>query len=134
MAQKILNNGMTGAAFRGALNDNFTELYSSRVPINHAVSATTYGVGTTSNYGHVKVTAQNGLSITSGTIAMAAASTSQIGAVQLVDDALTNDSTKAATAAALKGVKDSAILTYSGTSDPSSSLGKNGDIYIKLSS
>ena len=61
------------------------------------------------------------------------ASTSQLGTVQLVDNATTNDNTKAATASALKTVKDSAIVAYQGTSVPSSSLGKNGDIYIKTS-
>lgn len=50
-------------------------------PTSHASSAITYGIGTTDNYGHVKVTAGNGLSISSGAIAMGAASASAAGAM-----------------------------------------------------
>ena len=63
---------------------------------------------------------------------MSAATTSAPGAVQLVNNATTNDSTKAATAAALKSVADTAVDTYYGTGTPDSSLGKIGDIYIKV--
>lgn len=52
-------------------------------PISHASSNTTYGVGSTSNYGHVKITSGNGLSISSGTITMSAASSSAAGAITI---------------------------------------------------
>lgn len=50
-------------------------------PINHASSNNTYGVATTSAYGHVKITTGNGLVLSSGTLSMNAASSSAAGAV-----------------------------------------------------
>lgn len=131
MAQQTLNNGIAGSVFRNILNENFTDLYNSKANTNHASTSTTFGAASTTNFGHIKVTNGNGLSISNGVLSMGVASTSQAGAVQLVNNATTNDSTKAATAAALKSVKDAAILAWSGTSVPASSLGKNGDIYVK---
>ena len=132
MAQKIINNGDPASAVRKSINDNFTELYGNNVPKNHASTDTTYGVGSATSFGHVKVQSGNGLNINGGVISMAAASTSSPGAVALVDNATTNDKTKAATAAALKGLADSVVKVYWGTDDPPASLGKNGDIYIKI--
>lgn len=54
---------------------------TTRAPNAHASTATTYGVGDTSNYGHVKVTNGNGLAISSGTIAMSSSSASANGAM-----------------------------------------------------
>ena len=76
MAQQTLNNGVSGKVFRDILNQNFTELYTNMAPKNHASTATTYGVATSSNYGHIKVTSGNGLNLSSGTLSLAAASTS----------------------------------------------------------
>ena len=67
----------TGTACEGS----DTRLSNARTPVSHASTATTYGVGTTTNYGHVKVTNSNGLSISSGTIAMALATSSAAGTV-----------------------------------------------------
>jgi len=66
---------------------------NGKAPTSHASSDTTYGVGTTSNYGHVKVTAGNGLSISSGAIAMAAASASAAGAITTGAQTIAGDKT-----------------------------------------
>lgn len=131
MAQQTLNNGIAGLAFRTILNENFTDLYTNKAIKNHASTTTDFGVASTTNFGHIKINSANGLSVSGGVLSMGLASTSQVGAVQLVNNASTNDSTKAATAAALKSVKDSAMVAYSGTTVPDPSLGKDGDIYIK---
>jgi hypothetical protein len=132
MAQQILNAGESAYTFRTKSNSNFTELYTNQIPLNHASSASTYGLATTSLYGHIKVTTGNGLALSSGTLSLTLGTTSTPGAVQLVNNATTNDSAKAATAAALKSVKDSAVATYYGTGTPSSSTGKDGDVYFKI--
>lgn len=131
MAQQTLNNSISGLAFRNILNQNFTDLYTNKADKMHASTTTEYGAASTTNFGHIKVNTNNGLSISGGVLGVLKASTSQPGTVQLVDNATTNDNTKAATASALKSVKDSAIIAYQGTDVPSQSLGKNGDIYIK---
>ena len=132
MAIQNLENQDSAQVFRTKANSNFNEINTQKAPINHASSENIYGVATNANYGHVKVTTGNGLNNNSGTISMSVASTSAPGAVQLVNNSTTNDSTKAATAAALKGVADSAVETFYGTGTPSASLGKIGDIYIKV--
>ena len=128
MAQQQINNGESAALIREKLNDNFTELYTGRVPTNHASSTQSYGVGTTANYGHVKVTNGNGLNISNGTISMAAAS----GAVQLVNNSDTIDDTKAASAGALYDVAHTLTKTYWGQGNPTASAGKIGDIYVMI--
>lgn len=39
----------------GSVSDSLEELSNTKAPVNHAVSATTYGVGDNSKYGHVKL-------------------------------------------------------------------------------
>lgn len=131
MAQQTLNNQESAAIFRSKLNANFTDLYQNKAQISHASSTNTYGLGTTSLYGHVRVQAANGLSINSGTITMGAASTSMPGAVQLNNTLTSTSTTTALTAAQGKILKDSMPVVYFGASVPASSLGKDGDIYIK---
>lgn len=131
MAQQQLNNQESAFTFRTKLNANFSDLYSNKAQISHASSTNTYGLGTTSLFGHVKVTNGNGLNIASGTITMNAASTTSSGAVQLNDNLTSTSTTMALTAAQGKILKDSAIIAYYGTGVPDNSLGKNGDIYIK---
>lgn len=132
MAQLTLNNGESLNVIRTKLNTNFTELYTNQVPTNHASPSTEYGLATTSSYGHIKVTTGNGLALNSGTLSLTLGTTSVPGVLQLVDNATTADSTKAVTANALKGVKDAMVVTYYGTGNPSSGMGKNGDIYFKI--
>lgn len=132
MAKQVINNGESAAIVRQKINDNFTDLYGNRVPTYHASNTTTYGVGSDTLFGHVKVAPGNGLGITGGVVSMASASTNTKGAVQLVDNATTDDNTKAVTASALKTVADSAIKVYKGTTDPTSDIGKDNDLYIKL--
>lgn len=132
MAQQQINNGESAALVRQKLNDNFQELYTGRVPTNHANSTQAYGVGTTTNYGHVKVTNANGLSVANGVISMAKASTSAVGAVQLSSTYNTEDNTKAATQGALFNLNNSVVKTFVGQGVPASDLGKVGDIYIEI--
>lgn len=132
MAQQQINNGESAALVRQKLNDNFQELYAGRVPTNHASSTQAYGVGTTTNYGHVKVTNANGLSVANGVISMAKASTSAVGAVQLSSTYNTEDNTKAATQGALFNLNNSVVKTFVGQGVPASDLGKVGDIYIEI--
>ena len=76
MAQQILNNGISGLAFRDALNQNFTDLYTNKAQTNHASTGTGFGVASSSNYGHIKVTSGNGLNLSNGVLSLAAATTS----------------------------------------------------------
>lgn len=76
MAQRQIENGMSGTVVRENINENFSELYTGKADNNHASSATTYGVATTSLFGHIKVTTGNGLNLNNGTLSLAAASTS----------------------------------------------------------
>lgn len=131
MAQQILNNQESAYTFRTKLNANFYDLYQNKAQISHASSTSTYGLGTNSVFGHVKVTPANGLNISNGTISMGVASTSNVGAVQLNDNLTSTSTTMALTANQGKILKDSMIVAYSGTSVPDNSLGKDGDIYIK---
>lgn len=132
MAQQQINNGESAALVRQKLNDNFQELYTGRVPTNHASSTQAYGVGTTTNYGHVKVTNANGLSVANGVVSMAKASTSAVGAVQLSSTYNTEDNTKAATQGALFNLNNSVVKTFVGQGAPALDLGKVGDIYIEI--
>lgn len=75
MAQQTLNNGVSGQVFREICNSNFTELYNTKAPNNHASTSTTYGVASNTNYGHIKVTSGNGLSLSNGTLVLNGAST-----------------------------------------------------------
>lgn len=136
-----LNNTLTStstaqaltAAQGKALNDSISSLSSSKAPNSHASTATTYGVATTSAYGHVKVTTGNGLALSSGTLSMGAASTSAVGAVQLNNTLTSTSTAQALTAAQGKALNDVLVTkarAYYGSSAPSSSTGQNGDIYF----
>lgn len=118
------------AAQGKALNDSITALNNNTPTKNHASAENIYGLATTSLYGHVKVTVGNGLALNNGTISLNAATTSQPGGVQL-NDTLTSTSTlQALTAAQGKKLYDEKARAYYGTTEPSSSLGKDGDIYF----
>lgn len=56
-------------------------LAQGKAPTSHASSDTTYGVGTTQQYGHVKVTEGCGLAISSGTISLNAPGYNCVGTV-----------------------------------------------------
>lgn len=132
MAQQQINNGESAALVREKLNANFNELYTGKAGVNHASSSTSYGVGSTTNYGHVKVTNANGLNVANGVVSMAKASTSAVGAVQLSSTYNTEDNTKAATQGALFNLNNSVVKTFVGQGAPASDLGKVGDIYIEI--
>ena len=136
-----LNNTLTStstaqaltAAQGKALKDSLDTLSSGKAPSSHASSETTYGVATTSLYGHIKVTTGNGLNLSSGVLSMSAASTSAVGAVQLNNTLTSTSTTQALTAAQGKALYDTKAQAYYGSSAPSSSTGKNGDIYFLTS-
>lgn len=131
MARQQLNNLESALTFRTKLNSNFTDLYDNKAQISHASSTSAYGLGSSSLFGHVKVTPSNGLNINNGTVSMSLATTSAAGAVQLNDTLTSNSNTMALTARQGKNLKDTMVTTYSGTTTPDNSLGKNGDLYIK---
>ena len=57
---------------------------AGKAPISHSSSATTYGVGTTQQFGHVKVTEGCGLSISGGTISLDAPGYNCLGNVTTI--------------------------------------------------
>ena len=120
---------------------NDSRLSNSRTPTAHASTATTYGVGSTSQYGHVKVTTGNGLTISSGTISMGAASASAAGAVTTGTQTLAGQKTFSGNViingnATMKTGTDyttaRARNIYAGTSDMTagSSALTSGNIYL----
>ena len=66
-----------------AINEVLT-LASGKAPISHASSNNTYGVGTTQQFGHVKVTEGCGLSICDGTISLDAPGYNCLGNVTTI--------------------------------------------------
>lgn len=131
MAVQILNNGISGQAFREILNTNFADLESNKAIKNHASSSSEFGIGSTTTYGHVKVNNGNGLAINNGIVSMSQGTSTQPGALRLIDSTESSDIGAAVSAHALKLVAQAAIKVYTGTGNPSADLGKNGDIYIK---
>ena len=57
-------NPSTGGLYATSLFQNGTNISSIYAPISHATTATTYGLGTSSNYGHVRLS--NSITSTSG--------------------------------------------------------------------
>lgn len=132
LTSNYTNRALTAAQGK-ILNDSINNLSDNSSPKNHASSETTYGVATNSLYGHVKVTTGNGLTLNNGTVAVNAASTSQYGTVQLNDTLTSTSTSQALTAAQGKYLYDEKAKAYSGSSAPSSALGKDGDIYFLIS-
>ena len=123
MAQQTLNNGVSGKVFRDILNQNFTELYTNMAPKNHASTATTYGVATSSNYGHIKVTSGNGLNLSSGTLSLAAASTSDAIAGTATNMVMTPARVKEAVNA-YGVISDGNMIIKVGSTQPTPQTGK----------
>lgn len=121
------------AAKGKALKDSIDALDTGKAPTSHASTSTTYGVATGSSYGHVKVTTGNGLNLSNGTLSMSTATTSTAGAVQLENTLTSTSTSKALTAAQGKYLYDNKAQAFYGTTAPSSSLGKDGDIYFLIS-
>lgn len=123
MAQQTLNNGVSGKVFRDILNQNFTELYTNMAPKNHASTATTYGVATSSNYGHIKVTSGNGLNLSSGILSLAAASTSDAIAGTATNMVMTPARVKEAVNA-YGVISDGNMIIKVGSTQPTPQTGK----------
>ena len=71
--------------YKTSTNDSITGLTNSKAPTNHASTATTYGTGSGTNYGHVKLSdATNSTSGVSGGIAATPAAVATVRAA--VDD------------------------------------------------
>ena len=117
MAKQTIENLESAATVRNKLNSNFTDLYSNKADKSHASESADYGWATGSLYGHVRVVVGNGLSLTNGTLSLNTASTSQAGAVQLVDNLTSDFNNRALTAAQGKALKDS-LTSLSENSSP----------------
>lgn len=72
--------------YKTATNDSITGLTNSKAPTSHASSATTYGTGSSTNYGHVKLS--DSTSSTSGVSGGIAATPA---AVKAVNDSLSSN-------------------------------------------
>lgn len=69
--------------YKTATNDSITGLTNSKAPTSHASTATTYGTGTDTNYGHVKLSDS-----TSSTSGVASGTAATPAAVKAVKDSL----------------------------------------------
>lgn len=65
----ILGHVKFGTAAGTACQGNDSRLSDSRTPKSHAVTTTTYGIGTASNYGHVKLSDTYNSTVTNGAAA-----------------------------------------------------------------
>ena len=120
------------AAQGKALKDSLTSLDDNTPPKNHAVNNGDYGLATDALYGHIRVTSNNGLTLNDGTLSLNSATTSSAGAVQLEDSLNSQSSTKALTAKQGYELDQKKPDVFSGTTVPSNSLGRDGDLYILL--
>ena len=126
------NNRAVTAAQVKTIKTTLTNLQNSTSPKNHAANNTTYGVASTSMFGHVKIVSSNGLNINNGVLSINNATTSQVGTVQLVDS-LSNQSTTTALTAKQGYILDQKKPdVFSGSTAPSNSIGRNGDIYFLI--
>lgn len=108
------------------------DLIDGKAPTNHASNTTIYGIATDTLFGHIKVTSGNGLSLIDGTLSLNVATTSSVGAVQLNNTLNSTSTAQALTAAQGKILYDTKAQAFYGSSTPSSSTGKNGDIYFLI--
>lgn len=72
--------------YKTSTNDSITGLTNSKAPTSHASSATTYGVGSSTNYGHVKLSDN-----TSSTSSTGEGTAATPAAVKAVKDSLTSN-------------------------------------------
>jgi hypothetical protein len=95
LATATATNGLVLGAYQGKL---LNDAIAGKAPTSHASAATTYGVATADNYGHVKI--GTNISVSTGTISVANASETVKGVVEL-----------ATTAEAQAGSSTSLVLT-----------------------
>lgn len=62
-------SGANAAGGVGASQNALYNAYANRAPISHATTATTYGIGTASNYGHIKLSDSYASKVTNGAAA-----------------------------------------------------------------
>ena len=118
MAQQTLNNGISGSAFRTILNDNFTDLYTNKAQKSHASSTTEFGAASTSNFGHVKIESNSGLSVSSGVLSANIATKAQAEAGSINTALMTPGRVKEAIA--YYGVmSDGNVIVKIGSTQPS---------------
>ena len=107
------NTTMRGKASRPTYNGSNIALQSDILPTNHASTETTYGVGSTSNYGHLKV--GNNISVSSGTISLSKANvTAALGYTPPTINTTYNEATTSAA-----GLMSAADKTKLNSLDPS---------------
>ena len=70
-----------------------TAAQAGAAPVSHAAADTSYGAGSNTQFGHVKVTPGNGLAIAGGVVNMGAASGSAAGAVTTGEQTFAGDKT-----------------------------------------
>lgn len=134
----ILNNNDYASDFRQKINDNFAKLFANNVPTNHASQTDEYGLGTANTYGHVKIQEANGLSVKTGAVSLAQASTNSFGAVKLASSSASTSTTDVVTSKvlndAMRGQSNVPRIYYGMTNpdDNNNTAGSvDGDIYVK---
>lgn len=133
-----LTEGAEGKALSGSaakdLQDSVQKLQDDTPPKNHAVAVPDYGLATNALYGHLKVTSGNGLNLTDGTLSLNLATVNAAGAVQLEDTLSSQSSSRALTAKQGYELDQKKAEVFYGYNEPSSSIGRDGDIYFLLES
>lgn len=132
MAQQSLNNGVSGLVFRNICNDNFTDLYTNKAQKNHASTTTDFGVASSTNYGHIKVTSGNGLNLSNGTLSLAGASSAEATAGTATNVVMTPARVKEAVNA-YGVISDGNLIIKVGGTQPAKQTGKT-IIWIDTSS
>ena len=125
-------NRVLTASLGNELKIKLDSLENNTPPKNHAVSNTDYGIATSALYGHVRVSSGNGLHINQGVISISEATSTAAGTVKLEDSLNSQSSTMALTAKQGYLLDKSKPNVHSGTTAPSNTLGRDGDIYILL--
>ena len=95
--------------YKTATNDSITGLTNSKAPNNHASSATTYGTGSSTNYGHVKLSDS-----TNSTSEAAAGIAATPAAVKAVNDSLASNVSSLQTAISQKANTTTATTAQNG--------------------
>lgn len=124
--------GAAGSSSAYARGDHVHPTDTSRAPTSHASTATTYGAGTSSNYGHLKLSASttSTLGTSGGTAATPSAVKAVKDAIPTTTSELTNDSGFITDAGVTSFNGDTGAITY--TAPVASVNGSTGDVTISV--
>lgn len=137
---KALNTGgsingytLAGASAKAVDSSITAASTSTNLPTSQAVAAFVEGKGYTTNTGTITGVSVNGTSVATSGVANITSMPASIlsGAIPSAVTATTQTAGDNSTKIATTAYVDAKPTILSGTSDPASSLGKNGDIYIK---